>query len=635
MKKKILWLVFGFICVFGFTPNVNASAPATMKTAKLGSSMELISKYKVWNKFNVSNEELYCEVANLAFPGDKTIRLDSEVDKGFVYMINNKPNTTDKNKNYYIMQMAVWWYKDILNNNNNNLDVSFKNYCTNNKNTNDICNRIYNLVEGAKKYKEPRGSISFNTSNVSFRESGSYYISDTITIKTENLATMTNVRLSGAPSGSSIINSTINTASKTGGFQVRVPISSIGSGQSAQFKVEIDATYNTYSAYAYEYGANYQKVIYGKVISKNHPTTTSLTLRVTKDATTVTTTRPATKYNSLTIYKVDQDGDNLRGATLTLYEGNCLNKTCSSRDEYASWTTTRSPKEFTRIPTGYYTLVETDTPDGYETADKAVIYIRYTDEDYNYTMVNVKEGEKKPVLISKTDITGESEVSGATLIIKDSKGKEVANWVSTNSPKQIFLEEGEYTLIEKYAPAGYKLTTTIVYFKVDKHGNVEIKDASGKYVPVDMVTITNESNDLVSISKLDLSTNSFLKGATLVLKNEKGEIIATWTTTDESYDIALPAGYYTITETVAPTGYNLNTNTVYIRVLEDGTLMMKNNQGEYEITSGIIIYNEPVLEEEIITVPKTGLTSVITYSFGTLTLMSGAYLLMKNGQFSL
>lgn len=636
MKNKVFWFIFSIICLLGFTAKVEASAPSKLNTGSMTKLEEYVAGYPIWLKpTSDNNHHLYCEVSNLLFPSNKTITLNSEVDKGFVYILNNKPNTGNSNKNYYIMQQAVWWYKDVLNGNNDNLSANFKTYCTNNRTNHDVCNRIYNLVEGAKKYSEPKGSISFSKKSIDFTESGSYYVSDKITVSTTNLKSLNYLKLVDAPKNAQIINDNVSSLNGTGTFQVRVPKSSISSGTTATFSVEASGAYHSYSAYDYYYGAAYQKVIYDVVYHKSHPTSDSITLRISKESPTTTKKVQPLVENSLIIYKVDQDGNNLRGATLTLYEGNCLNKTCLTKDIYTSWTTTKNPKEFTDISTGYYTLVETETPEGYETADKALIYVRYDDEAYNYTMVNVKEGEVKPVKISKKDITGANEVLGATLIVKNASGKEVANWVSGVNPKQLILEAGKYTLIEKYAPAGYKLTSTTIYFKVDKLGNVEVKNELGKYIPVEMVTITNEPNDIVSISKLDSSTNSYLKGATLVLKNEKGEIVTTWTTTDESYGIALNAGYYTIYETQAPTGYEINTETISIRVLEDGTLMVKNSEGNYEIASGIIIYNKPVLEEETIIVPKTGLSSVLTYTFGSFTLLSGAYLLMKNGQFSL
>ena len=95
----------------------------------------------------------------------------------------------------------------------------------------------------------------------------------------------------------------------------------------------------------------------------------------------------------------------------------------------------------------------------------------------------------------------------------------------------------------------------------------------------------------------------------------------------------MSTGDYTLEETSAPNGYKKTDEVIHFQVREDGTLMIANKAGVYEIASGIIMYNEPLPEEEIVVVPKTGLSSVITYTLGGLTLLSGAYLLKKNGQF--
>ncbi|MDD4188266.1 MAG: SpaA isopeptide-forming pilin-related protein [Bacilli bacterium] len=628
MKKKIFLLIAGILCLFGFTVKAEASAPSTIKAGNLTPITNYINGVQASLKTTSNGQYLYCEIVNLLFPRNKTLTLGTEVDKGFAYILNNKPKTGDSNKNYYIMQMAVWWYKDILNGGNNNVSANTKTYCTKNRSTHDVCGKIYNLVEGAKKYQVVKGKMSFDDAAIKFTKSGEYYVSDKISFSSTNLTSLGSLKLVKAPTGSSIIESTINSTNKAGTFKIKVPTNSVKEGETINFSVEINANYNTYSVYDYFYGSAYQRVIYDVVYAKSHPLSASKTFSITKEITPKDT-------NLLTIYKVDQDGNSLKNATLTLYKGNCLNTTCLNSNSYASWKTTTSPKIFIDIPTGYYTIEETNTPTGYTTATKGLIYIKNPNESYNYTVVNVKKSEVKPVKISKTDITGENEIAGATLIIRDSNNKEVASWVSTTSPKYLTLAKGEYTLIEKYAPIDYKLTTNIVEFKVDELGNVMVRNEEGKYVLVEYISIINETNDTINVSKLDKSTNDYLAGAKLVIKNEKGDIVTTWVTTGESYNVALTAGDYTLEETSVPAGYDSNNEVIYFRVLENGTLMIKNSSGEYELANGIIIYNVPVLEEETVIVPKTGLTSILTYTFGTLTLASGAYLLMKNGQFSI
>ena len=86
---------------------------------------------------------------------------------------------------------------------------------------------------------------------------------------------------------------------------------------------------------------------------------------------------------------------------------------------------------------------------------------------------------------------------------------------------------------------------------------------------------------------------------------------------------------YVLTETAAPSGYKLNTTPIEFKVDADGNLYIKNSNNEYISANGIILYNEPV-EVIIPDVPKTGLSSTITYVVGTIALLSGVMILFKN-----
>ena len=55
------------------------------------------------------------------------------------------------------------------------------------------------------------------------------------------------------------------------------------------------------------------------------------------------------------------------------------------------------------------------------------------------------------------------------MIIKDSKGKEIEKWVSTDTPKYIEnLKPGKYTLTELIATEGYILSEEVIEFEVNK-----------------------------------------------------------------------------------------------------------------------------------------------------------------------
>ena len=82
--------------------------------------------------------------------------------------------------------------------------------------------------------------------------------------------------------------------------------------------------------------------------------------------------------------------------------------------------------------------------------------------------------DKYVVRISKQDITTKEELPGATLIIKNEAGEEVAKWVSSDQPHYIdSLKPGKYTLTEIQAPEGYDLSYEVVEFTVSEDSKIE------------------------------------------------------------------------------------------------------------------------------------------------------------------
>ena len=707
MKKKIFTLLFLLLSVFGFSLKADA-APATIKTTSLGKSSNLISGVPtVYIKQTSDSIYLYCEEALKKYPANTTIKLKGEAPKGMVYILKNRPNTGNTNTDYYIMQTAVWWYRDIWSG-TNNISQATKNKIISGRNSNTTYNKIYNLVEGAQYYSEVIGSMSISGNN-KFTEQGAYYVSDTITVKTLGIANY-NIDLIGAPYGTIITNRSGNT------FRVSVPVSSVAEGKTISFQVKVSGSYTLNTAYEYDYGANYQYVLYGKLDTANKPVSASLNLSVTKP-----------EENIFRVYKVDEDGDYVKGAKLALYEGNCTNKKCSSSNLYETWTTTNSAKVFENIPKGIYTLVEISAPSGYEIADKMYVNISSNsgtfkvemvdyeieenslkvykvDENDNYvkgaklalykedctnktctesklyktwtsgssamvftdipmgtyTLVEVeapngyKVAAKKKVVvnstnktfkitmvdekikstkvkISKTDVTGSKEVPGATLVVKDASGSVVEKWVSTNEAHYVTVDPGVYTLTETIAPKGYKLSTTTITFKVDEDLNLyELVD--GKYTKVDHIKMINELIDksAIKINKLDSKTNKYVSGAILMIKNNKGETVATITTTDSASYIQLDEGEYVLSEEAAPSGYEKTDTKVYFTVDAEGKIKVKGSNGYVDAVE-ITIYNQKE-EDEIILVPATGLSSTITYVVGTLVVSAGAVMLYRNGK---
>lgn len=613
LKKIMFIFLVGILSFMGLNTKVEAAttAPSTIKTWAIYELPKYVQNLPVVHQKPLQNGiYVYCENEGLKYWSEYTMYLNGKVNDGFIYILENKPNTGDSKKDYYIMQIAVWWYEDIISGNNKNLTTSQKQYITNNASSNNICKKIYNLVNGAKNYKQQKGYIKFDTNNVTFKEENGNYISSSIKIN-YRANKMNDVTITGAPKGSTIINKT----DKNGviSFKIKVPVSSVNPGQTVKIKINSTGTYKIKKVYDYYLNAQWQKVIYGEIFADTYNIS---------DSKELTLTRPEIRHNKLIINKVDESGKFVSGAELTLYKGDCVNSTCN--DAYASWTTTNAAKSFKDIPVGKYTLVETKAPNGYRVADKMLINVNSDNASFTYKMVDKAELK---VRISKTDITGEKEIPGATLIVKDSKGNAIETWVSTNEPKYIVLEPGEYSLTETIAPKGYILSKTSVYFKLDENGSVYEKNANGEYVKVDYVKMINLVKEAINITKLDSNTNEYVSGAVLVIKDLEGKTIDRWTTTNESHYVSLEEGEYILIEESAPNGYVLNKEGIHIKVDAENNLYIKNAAGEYVKANGVIMYNTP---EEKIVVPKTGLTSTLTYVIGTITLAAGAIVLFKN-----
>ena len=99
---------------------------------------------------------------------------------------------------------------------------------------------------------------------------------------------------------------------------------------------------------------------------------------------------------------------------------------------------------------------------------------------------------------------------------------------------------------------------------------------------------------VVKISKVDITNGKELPGATLVIKNSKGEIVEKWVSTNEPKLIdTLPVGKYTLEETIAPEGYVLSTETINFEVKKDGKIITK------------VMENKPVeVKESIVKIIK-------------------------------
>lgn len=124
---------------------------------------------------------------------------------------------------------------------------------------------------------------------------------------------------------------------------------------------------------------------------------------------------------------------------------------------------------------------------------------------------------------------------------------------------------------------------------------------------------------VVSISKQDITTKKELPGATLVLKNENGDIVETWVSTEEEHVIYnLPLGKYTLIETKAPEGYSLSTEEVTFEINELG------------VNKKVVMYNEVEEETEVEVEPTSSFSTMTTSVIGLIIIGIGSMLIYNN-----
>jgi hypothetical protein len=257
----------------------------------------------------------------------------------------------------------------------------------------------------------------------------------------------------------------------------------------------------------------------------------------------------------------------------------------------ATWTTnsTNNPYTIKDLPIGTYTVIEESAPAGYVKAKNINVT---TKDGETVTVVLQNTKSPNPVTISKQDATTKAELPGAKLVLKDANGKTVDEWTSTTTPHLISnLAAGKYTLSETIAPEGYQKTTETVSFNV----------VSGKVTdPVVMYNKPIPEPSKIKISKQDITTKAELPGAKLVLKDALGNVVEEWTSSTTPHYITkkLAPGKYTLSETVAPAGYQKTTETVTFTVESDGG-----------VEKAVVMYNTPIPDNSRIKISKQDITT--------------------------
>ena len=220
------------------------------------------------------------------------------------------------------------------------------------------------------------------------------------------------------------------------------------------------------------------------------------------------------------------------------------------------------------FPHGAYYVKELSAPDGW-TLNPAKFAVTLEPEVQSGGVIRVSLPEivhdeliYTRVTLTKTDITGQKTLRGATIEVKDEQGNVMYRETTDANGQipQIPVTPGTYTFKEVYAPDGYALNEAEMRFTVDADGNV-----TGD-------TTIRDDYTRFSLRKVDESGKP-LAGVMFGLKKADGMLMMTAKTDEKGMATfeKVPFGTYTLVETQALPGY-LKADTE-IKITVDGTFV--------------------------------------------------------------
>ena len=206
------------------------------------------------------------------------------------------------------------------------------------------------------------------------------------------------------------------------------------------------------------------------------------------------------------------------------------------------------------------------------------------------------------VEITKTDITGETEIEGAKLQVLDKDGSVIEEWTSGKEPHLIErLPVGEYTLHEETAPDGYVVVSD-VKFNVEETGEIQ------------KVAMKNEpAMGQVLVKKTDSADGTPLAGVEFEIRNKVTKEVVGKLVTDENGEARseqLPIAVYEDGKMTEPIVYvlvetkPLDGYEEYTKEEEFVFTYQDQNTPVIEITKEI--QNTKIPGAKITTAPKTG-----------------------------
>ena len=214
-----------------------------------------------------------------------------------------------------------------------------------------------------------------------------------------------------------------------------------------------------------------------------------------------------------------------------------------------------------KLPMGSYELEEISTLDGLvlDTTKHEIVFKQEDITTKVYTKEEKLVNDTTSVEFSKTDITGDKELKGATLTVTDSEGNVIDKWISGEKTHKIEgLKVGKtYVLKEEIQVDSYVKATDIKF---------EVKNTN----EVQKVTMIDK---LVEVIKTDVVSGEEIEGAELIVTDENGNEIDRWISSKEPHHVkGLEEGKkYFLEEKTCPYGYEIAEKQEFIVSLDKET----------------------------------------------------------------
>lgn len=523
MKKSIKLIslfIISLVMIFVGKETVFAAddAPSsfTAVSYKMASNPVGLETNNISVKKTSDGKYIYCYDVNDVVPNNiKYTKKELITDPIINYIAAQGLTQDDNDSEFFSTQATLWIYlleKGKMQDTEYGYINKIKKAVSNNP-SNPVYARILGIIDGTKKYSEiTMASVEIGTNNVNFTLEDGYYVSNLI--KVNKASANYEVSLKDAPNGT--------TAEKTStGFIVKVPEASVSKGSTISFTATVSANkYNTYRYVASD--SKYQDML----LASRELTTDSIKLSITRAKDPVVTPdlkpepKPELDPTVIKISKVDiTNGNELPGATLVIKN--------SKGEVVEKWVSTNEPKMIDTLPVGKYTLEETIAPEGYVLSTEVINFeVKKDGKIKTVTMENKPEEIKETVVrIIKFDVNDENKrLAGATLVVKNSEGKEEGRYKTDESGVWTIkgLAEGKYTVEEIEAPTGYKKLENPITFEVVNNGEVTEVLVPNTPVATEIIEVPDTGSFASNITYI-IGGLVIIIGSVLIYRNAKKE----------------------------------------------------------------------------------------------------------------